>query len=74
MAEDHGHSTANWTGVGIFLVGSALICLGIVFAEMLLWAPGIVLLVVAVVAWRVLDKSGRGVHAASRSEGTGAVR
>ncbi|MDO5629534.1 MAG: hypothetical protein Q4G43_14565 [Mobilicoccus sp.] len=74
MAESHGHSVAAWTGVGILLLASALICLGIVFGMMLLWLPGVVLLFVGAGAWIGLEKAGYGEHPASESQGTGAVQ
>lgn len=74
MAESHGHSKAAWTGVGIILLGSLLICLGIVFGNILLWAPGIAGVVIGMVAWAVMEKAGLGEHPASESRGTGAVR
>lgn len=74
MAESHGSSTAAWTGVGILLLATALICLGVVFAMRLLWIPGIVLVLVGVVAWVALEKAGYGQEGQRSNKGTSAVR
>lgn len=74
MAESHGNSTAAWTGVGILLFATALICLGIIFAMRLLWISGIVLLLVGVVAWIALEKAGYGQGGQRSAKGTSAVR
>jgi len=56
----HGHSLAAWTGVGILLVASLLISLGIFFGWM--WANwvGIVGVLVGVGAWVALNRAGYG--------------
>lgn len=59
-AESHGNSTAAWTGVAILLVGSALICLGLIWAMPILWILGIVGVVGGAVAWIVLTRAGYG--------------
>lgn len=58
--ESHGHSTAAWTGVGIMLVATAFICLGVVFATPLLWIPGTLIFIVGAVAWPVMTRAGYG--------------
>lgn len=67
MSDDtgHGHSVAAWTGVGIILVASTLISLGVFFEWM--WATwvGAVLAVVGVGAWYALAKAGYGEKAHS---------
>ncbi len=56
----HGHSIAAWTGVGILLVGSTFISLGIFFG--LMWANwlGIALTLLGIGAWVALNKVGYG--------------
>lgn len=74
MAESHGNSVAAWTGVGILLLGTLLICLGLIFASQMMWIPGIVLLVVGALAWIVLEKAGYGEAGHRVKKGTSAVR
>lgn len=74
MADSHGSSVASWTGVGILLVATALICLGIVLDMSILWIIGVVGLVVGVVAWVGLEKAGYGVKSHAPNEATRAVR
>ncbi|MGB3256696.1 MAG: HGxxPAAW family protein [Ornithinimicrobium sp.] len=56
----HGHSVAAWTGVGILMLASALISVGVFFG--LAWANwlGIALIFVGVGAWVALNKAGYG--------------
>ena len=60
--ESHGNSPAAWTGTGIILLASALICLGIMFGNSLLWGGGVVLVLVGVAAWVGLHRAGYGEH------------
>ncbi|MGB7450390.1 MAG: DUF6704 family protein [Ornithinimicrobium sp.] len=56
----HGHSVAAWTGVGILLVASLFISLGIFFGWM--WANwvGIAGVLLGVGAWVALNRAGYG--------------
>lgn len=56
----HGHSVAAWTGVGILLLASLLISLGLVFGMPLLWIPGAILVPVGAFAWAAMNKAGYG--------------
>jgi multisubunit Na+/H+ antiporter MnhG subunit len=58
--EDHGHSVAAWTGVGIILVGSAVAAWGVAVASTAIFVVGIVLCVVGAVAGKVLSLAGYG--------------
>lgn len=58
--ENHGSSTAAWTGVGVMLLGTALICLGLIFAMAVLWILGIIVFAGGAIAWIVMDKAGYG--------------
>jgi multisubunit Na+/H+ antiporter MnhG subunit len=58
--EDHGHSVAAWTGVGIILVGSAVAALGVAVAHTAIFVIGIVICVVGAVAGKVLSLAGYG--------------
>lgn len=67
--ESHGHSTAAWTGVGIMLVGAAIICLGTVFANPMMWAPGVVVFAAGAIAWPVMNRAGYGTDGAKNRMG-----
>lgn len=56
----HGNTVAAWTGVGIILLASLLICLGLVLGVSLLWIPGVILVPVGAFAWAALNKAGYG--------------
>ncbi|WP_052466805.1 HGxxPAAW family protein [Mobilicoccus massiliensis] len=60
MSESHGNSVAAWTGVVVILVGTALICFGLMFAMPVLWITGIVAVLAGVAAWVGLSKAGYG--------------
>jgi multisubunit Na+/H+ antiporter MnhG subunit len=58
--EDHGHSVAAWTGVGVILVGSAVAAVGVTIASVALFVVGIVVCLVGAVAGKVLSMAGYG--------------
>ena len=58
--EDHGHSVAAWTGVGINLVGFALMAIAVAIASVPLFVVGAVVCVVGAVAGKVLSMAGYG--------------
>ncbi|MBR7742166.1 hypothetical protein KC207_02515 [Phycicoccus sp. BSK3Z-2] len=58
--EDHGHSVAAWTAVGIIIVASAIMSLAVVFPNVWLFVGGAVLAVVGAVAGKVLSMAGYG--------------
>ena len=58
--EDHGHSTAAWTAVGIILVGSALASWAVVATSTVLFVIGLVICVIGAVAGKVLSMAGYG--------------
>lgn len=59
----HGHTPAAWTGTLIILLGSLLVCVGIVLAMSFLWITGVVLIVAGVAAWIGMNKAGYGEEA-----------
>ena len=61
--EDHGHSVAAWTGVGIILVGSALASLAVAVTSHLLFWVGIAICILGAVAGKVLSLAGYGAKA-----------
>ena len=58
--EDHGHSVAAWTGVGVCLVGFALMAWAVAVASVTLFVIGAVVVVVGAVAGKVLSMAGYG--------------
>ena len=61
--EDHGHSVAAWTGVGIILVGSALASWAVVATSQVLFWIGIAICLIGAVAGKVLSLAGYGAKA-----------
>ena len=58
--EDHGHSTAAWTGVGIILLGTAIAAVAVVIPSMVLGIIGAVVIVAGIVAGKLLSMAGYG--------------
>ncbi|MEO7422041.1 MAG: HGxxPAAW family protein [Ornithinibacter sp.] len=58
--EDHGHSVAAWTTVGILIVASAIMSLAVLFPNLLLFIGGAVIGVVGLAAGKVLSMAGYG--------------
>ncbi|HOF64588.1 MAG TPA: HGxxPAAW family protein [Dermatophilaceae bacterium] len=59
--DNHGQSTAAWTGVAILLVASVLMAWAVVVASKPLFIAGVVVAVIGVVAGKVLAMAGFGV-------------
>lgn len=68
----HGHSVASWTGVGVLLVGSTLLAVGIFFEWGWATWSGVGVCVLGVLAWVGLNAAGFGgpVSHASNTEET----
>ncbi len=60
MSDNHGQSTASWTGTGIILLGGLLISLGVVWVVSWMWIAGAVIAVIGVAAWIGMEKAGKG--------------
>ncbi|WP_034801785.1 HGxxPAAW family protein [Intrasporangium oryzae] len=58
--EDHGHSVAAWTAVGIILLGSAIASVAVLLPSMALGIVGAVVIVLGAVAGKVLSMAGYG--------------
>ncbi len=58
--EDHGHSTAAWTAVGIMLVGAALGSIAVVIPSLVLGIVAAVVIVAGAIAGKVLAMAGYG--------------
>lgn len=61
--EDHGHSTAAWTGVGVILLGAAVAAVAVAIPSLVLGIIGAVIIVAGVVAGKVLSMAGYGADA-----------
>ena len=58
--EDHGHSTAAWTGVGVILLGTAIASVAVVIPNLVLGIVGAVVIVAGVLAGKLLSMAGYG--------------
>ena len=58
--EDHGHSTAAWTGVGVILVGAAVAAVAVAIPNLVLGIIGAVIIIAGIVAGKVLSMAGYG--------------
>jgi membrane-bound ClpP family serine protease len=58
--EDHGHSTAAWTGVGIILVGSVVVAIAVLLPSLLLGIIGTAIIIAGAGAGKVLSMAGYG--------------
>jgi hypothetical protein len=58
--EDHGHTVAAWTAVGIGILGFLVGCIGVVIAQPPVFWIGVGLLPVAGIAGKVLALMGFG--------------
>ena len=72
--ETHGNSQAAWVGVGIILLATALICLGLVLGLSVLWIVGILGVLGGTIAWIVLEKAGLGAQTDHDTDATQAIR
>src|SRR6476660_756276 len=60
--EDHGHSTAAWTGVGIILLGTAIASVAVVIPSLVLGILGAVVIVAGVAAGKTMPIAGYGLN------------
>jgi hypothetical protein len=58
--EDHGHTVAAWTAVGICILGFLVGSIGVVIAQPLVFWIGVALLPIGGVAGKVLSLMGFG--------------
>ena len=61
--EDHGHSVAAWTAVGIILLGSAIASVAVLLPNVLLGILGGVVIVAGAIAGKVMSMAGYGSKA-----------
>ncbi|HEX6917839.1 MAG TPA: HGxxPAAW family protein [Phycicoccus sp.] len=66
--DNHGHSVAAWTAVGICIVAAIIMSLAVVFPNVWLFVGGAVLAVVGVVAGKVLSMAGYGASGRDRQQ------
>ena len=67
--EDHGHSVASWTAVGIILLGSLIAAVGVLLPNLALGIVGGVVIVLGVVSGKVLSMAGYGAKAHASQHG-----
>lgn len=67
--EDHGHSVAAWTGVGVILLGVAVASAAMLIPNVPLFIVGMVICAVGLVVGKVLSMAGYGAapHASQAS-------
>jgi peptidoglycan/LPS O-acetylase OafA/YrhL len=58
--DDHGHTVAAWTAVGIGILGFLVGCIGVVLAQPPVFWIGVALLPVAGIAGKILALMGFG--------------
>jgi hypothetical protein len=58
--EDHGHSVAAWTAVGIILLGSAIASVAVLLPNVVIGIVGAVVIVAGAVAGKVMSMAGYG--------------
>ena len=58
--EDHGHSTAAWTGVGVILIGSIVVSVAVLLPSVLLGIIAAAIIVAGAGAGKVLSMAGYG--------------
>ena len=58
--EDHGHSTAAWTGVGIILLGTAIASIAVVIPNLVVGIIGAVVIVGGIAAGKMMSMAGYG--------------
>lgn len=58
--ENHGHSTAAWTSVGIILVGALIASIAVVIPSVWLGIVGAVVIVAGAVAGKIMAMAGFG--------------
>lgn len=64
--EDHGHSVAAWTAVGIILTGSIVAAIAVVIPSVAVGIIGAVIIILGGVAGKVLAMAGYGSKAHDR--------
>ena len=66
--EDHGHSLAAWTAVGILIIASAIMAAAVLWTNLWVFIGGAALAVVGLVAGKVLSMAGYGAAQRDRDE------
>ncbi len=70
----HGNTVAAWTTVGALMVASLIMCLAVVFAQVWLFVVGVVVVVAALVAGKLLAMAGYGMPRPADDRVTRGVR
>ncbi len=58
--DNHGQSVANWTGVGVILLGAVIMSLAVIQDARPLFVVGAVVVVAGIVAGKMLSMAGYG--------------
>lgn len=58
--ENHGHSIAAWTRVGLMMLGSLFVAFGVAFGQHWLDVVGVVVAALGLVAGKALNRAGFG--------------
>ncbi|MCX6419190.1 MAG: hypothetical protein NTU50_07200 [Actinobacteria bacterium] len=66
--EDHGHTSAAWTLVGIVIVGFTVGGVGVVFADWTVVIVGVVICVVGIVVGKAMQMMGMGAQPKSSTK------
>ena len=66
--DNHGHSVAAWTTVGILIVAAAIMSAAVLVQSVWLFVGGAVLVVVGLVTGKVLSMAGYGAAGRDRDE------
>jgi hypothetical protein len=69
--EDHGHSVAAWTAVGIVLLGSLIAAIGVLLPNLVLGIIGGVVVVAGALSGKFLSMAGYGSKAHHAQDGSG---
>lgn len=58
--ENHGHSTAAWTSVGIILLGCAIASVAVVLPNLVVGIIGTIVIIIGAAAGKVMSMAGYG--------------
>lgn len=64
--DNHGMSVANWTGVGVIILGAVITALAVIQDSHPLFIVGAIVVVAGIVAGKVLSMAGYGVDGAKK--------
>jgi hypothetical protein len=71
--EDHGHSVASWTAVGVILLGALIAAIGVLVPSLLLGIIGGVVVVLGAASGKFLSMAGYGANSHHAQHGGSAI-